>query len=24
LQPGTEPLYKLNANIIQFFVSAFF
>jgi len=22
--PGTEPLYKLNANIIQFYVSAFF
>jgi Protein of unknown function (DUF3570) len=22
--PSTEPLYKLNANIIQFFVSAFF
>jgi hypothetical protein len=24
LQPGTEPLYKLNANIIQFYISAFF
>ena len=24
LAPGTEPLYKLNANIIQFFVSAHF
>jgi uncharacterized protein DUF3570 len=24
LPPGTEPLYKLNANIIQFYVSAFF
>ncbi len=22
--PSTEPLYKLNANIIQFFVSAYF
>ena len=22
--PGTEPLYKLDANIIQFFISAFF
>jgi hypothetical protein len=22
--PGTEPLYKLNANIFQFFVSAYF
>jgi hypothetical protein len=24
LQPGTEPLYKLNANIMQFYISAFF
>jgi hypothetical protein len=24
LAPGTEPLYKLNANIIQFFISAYF
>ena len=24
LQPGTEPLYKLNANIIQVYISAFF
>ncbi len=24
LQPGTEPLYKLNANIIQLYISAFF
>ena len=24
LLPGTEPLYKLNANIIQFFISAYF
>jgi hypothetical protein len=24
LPPGTEPLYKLNANIIQFYISAFF
>jgi hypothetical protein len=24
LAPGTEPLYKLNANIIQFYISAFF
>lgn len=24
LLPGTEPLYKLNANIFQFFVSAYF
>jgi len=24
LQPGTEPLYKLDANILQFFISAFF
>jgi hypothetical protein len=24
LPPGTEPLYKLNANIIQFFISAYF
>jgi len=24
LQPGTEPLYKLEANIIQFFISAYF
>jgi hypothetical protein len=23
-EPGTEPLYKLNANIIQFYISAFF
>jgi hypothetical protein len=23
-QPGTEPLYKLNANIMQFYISAFF
>jgi hypothetical protein len=22
--PGTEPLYKLNANIVQFFISAYF
>jgi hypothetical protein len=22
--PGTEPLYKLNANILQFYISAFF
>jgi hypothetical protein len=22
--PGTEPMYKLNANIIQFYISAFF
>ena len=22
--PGTEPLYKLRANIFQFYVSAFF
>ncbi len=22
--PGTEPLYKLDANIYQFFISAFF
>jgi hypothetical protein len=22
--PGTEPLYKLEANIIQFFISAYF
>ncbi|HUQ10103.1 MAG TPA: DUF3570 domain-containing protein [Steroidobacteraceae bacterium] len=24
LAPGTEPMYKLNANIIQFFISAYF
>jgi hypothetical protein len=24
LAPGTEPLYKLNANIFQFYISAFF
>jgi hypothetical protein len=24
LAPGTEPLYKLNANIMQFYISAFF
>jgi hypothetical protein len=24
LAPGTEPLYKLNANILQFYISAFF
>ena len=24
LDPGTEPLYKLNANILQFYISAFF
>ena len=24
LQPGTEPLYKLEANILQFYISAFF
>jgi hypothetical protein len=24
LQPGTEPLYKLDANILQFYISAFF
>ena len=24
LAPGTEPFYKLNANIIQFFISAYF
>jgi len=24
LQPGTEPLYKLDANIMQFYISAFF
>ena len=24
LAPGTEPLYKLEANIIQFFISAYF
>jgi hypothetical protein len=24
LAPGTEPMYKLNANIIQFYISAFF
>jgi hypothetical protein len=24
LQPGTEPLYKLNANIMQFYISAYF
>ena len=24
LQPGTEPLYKLEANIMQFYISAFF
>jgi hypothetical protein len=24
LTPGTEPLYKLNANILQFYISAFF
>jgi len=24
LAPGTEPLYKLDANIIQFFISAYF
>ena len=24
LQPGTEPLYKLEANIFQFYISAFF
>lgn len=24
LQPGTEPLYKLNANILQLYISAFF
>jgi hypothetical protein len=24
LNPGTEPMYKLNANIIQFFISAYF
>ena len=24
LAPGTEPLYKLNANIYQLFISAFF
>jgi hypothetical protein len=24
LQPGTEPLYELKANILQFFISAFF
>jgi hypothetical protein len=24
LLPGTEPMYKLNANIIQFFISAYF
>jgi Protein of unknown function (DUF3570) len=24
LQPGTEPLYKLDANIFQFYISAFF
>ena len=23
-QPGTEPLYKLDANILQFYISAFF
>jgi hypothetical protein len=22
--PGSEPLYKLNANIMQFYVSAYF
>ena len=24
LLPGTEPMYKLNANIFQFFISAYF
>jgi hypothetical protein len=24
LAPGTEPLYKLNANILQFYISAYF
>ena len=24
LAPGTEPLYQLDANIIQFFISAYF